>query len=248
MRPHQFAGAGSRRRQGGPQQSSSLRLKSRNASRFRSLKKETEERGGVIPRGRPCEGRWFWYDEVPSGRLGKWEMVVRTGVGLAGATRSGGEGEATLKQELVASSAGNNMHAVRSTYWKVPTRGPFACATACYEDVPWLSTCTLHLAPCTCFSHFVTSLPGTRHVDRKKKRGWMRLPGMRLGRICIGGCHCLKRTPSPSLSAPSFLLIKPLLPKQKNKEKKCTQRENGRPFRHSKQGKLLTPCNLRPAA
>lgn len=75
MRPHQFAGAGSRRRQGGPQQSSSLRLKSRNASRFRSLKKETEEGGGVIPRGRPCEGRWFWYGEVPSGRLGKWEMA-----------------------------------------------------------------------------------------------------------------------------------------------------------------------------
>lgn len=47
MRPHQFAGAGSRRRQGGPQQSSSLRLKSRNAKRFRSLKKETEGEGRI---------------------------------------------------------------------------------------------------------------------------------------------------------------------------------------------------------
>ena len=144
MRPHQFAGAGSRHRQGGPQQSSSLRLKSRNASRFRSLKKETEERGGVIPRGRPCEGRWFWYDEVPRGRLGRWEMVVRMGVGLAGARRSGGEGEATLKQELVASSAGNNMHAVRSTYGKFP---PGARLLVLLPVTKMIHGCPL--APCT---------------------------------------------------------------------------------------------------
>jgi hypothetical protein len=35
-----------------------------------------------------------------------------------------------LKQELVASSACDI-----GARWKVPTRGPFACATGCYQDI-----------------------------------------------------------------------------------------------------------------
>lgn len=177
--------------------------------------------------GDHARGRWFWYDEVPRGRLGKWEMVVRIGVGLAGARRSGGGGEATLKQELVASSAGNNMHAVRSTYGKFPPGARLLVllpVTKMFHDCP-LAPCTLHLAPCTCLSHFVTSLPGTRHVDRKKARLDAASLGCGLAAYALEDAIVSNARLLPLSSPPSFLSIKPLPPKQRNKDENCPERE-----------------------
>lgn len=50
-------------------------------------------------------------------------------------------------------------------------------------------------------------------------------PGVRLGRICIGGCHCLKRTPSTSLFAALFPLDQATSPKTADKDENCPERE-----------------------
>lgn len=100
----------------------------------------------------------------------------------------------------MASSAGNNMHAVRSTNGKFPPGASLPVllpVTKMFHDCP-SATGPMHLPLAFCNKPAWHPACG---LEKKKSAVGCGFLGMRLGRICIGGCHCLKRTPSPSLCA-----------------------------------------------
>lgn len=93
--------------------------------------------------------------------------------------------------------------------------------TKMFHDCP-LAPCPMHLPLA-----FRNKLAWHPACGQKKKRGWMRLPWDAAWphmhwRMPLSQTHAF----SLPLTAPSFLMIKPLLPKQKNKEKEMhTERE-----------------------
>ena len=111
----------------------------------------------------------FWYDEVPSERLGRWDVEVRPGAG-------GGSGRhdeirrgrnVGLKQELVASSACD----IRAR-WEGAHQGGHLLVqlpvTKTFYDCPFAHA----PAPCTCTLHLTKryKIAWRLHVNRKNTR------------------------------------------------------------------------------